>query len=91
MNDTTNDLTRTVSAWLTAVALQLDSDRLKTLRACLDADQADVYVVARLREGAVVLEGINRANDTYTELWREDVEPLRPDSGFAMPDTSRQH
>lgn len=83
-----DDLTRALSAWLTSVAHQLDTDRLEILYACLNADQHDVYVVARLREGAVVLEGVNNANGTLTEFWREDVERFRLDRGFGMRDTS---
>jgi hypothetical protein len=73
-----DDLTDALLGWLTAVALQLDNARLKVLRRCLEADKADVYIVARLREGSIVLEGVNLANNTKTELWAESVEPLFP-------------
>jgi hypothetical protein len=84
----TDDLTRALSAWLTRVAFQLNDERRRLLFACLDADHHDVYVAVHLREGSVVLDGVNLANNTRCELWREDVQPLTPDSGFAMSDTT---
>jgi hypothetical protein len=87
----TDDLTDALLGWLTAVALQLDNGRLKVLRACLDADQADVHIVARLREGSIVLEGVNLANKTSTELWAENVEPLFPqDDAFGLGTSTKQ-
>jgi hypothetical protein len=84
-------LIHVLSAWLAAVARHhLDDERRKVLFACLDADQADVYIVVRLREGAIVLDGINLANGTRYELWREEVQSLTPVSGFAMPETDRK-
>jgi hypothetical protein len=56
--------------------LQLDEERLKALRACLHSEQTEVRVVARFRAGAVILEVINRADGTRSELFREDVGPL---------------
>jgi hypothetical protein len=50
----------------------------------------DLGVVVRLREGAILLEGINEAARQRVELFREDLAPLRPETGFATPDTSRK-
>ena len=79
----TDDLTRAVSKWFKTAVLQLDEERLKTLRACLHSEQTEVRVVACFRAGAVILEVINRADGTRSELFREDVGPLPlDDSGF---------
>jgi hypothetical protein len=72
----TDDLTRAVSKWFKTAVLQLDEERLKTLRACLHSEQTEVRVVACFRAGAVILEVINRADGTRSELFREDVGPL---------------
>ena len=50
----------------------------------------DMYVVVRLREGAIVLDAVNREAGLRNELLRVDVEPLRPQTPFADP-KSRAH
>ena len=57
-------------------------ERFETLRACLQAVGADVRVVIRLREGAILLEATN--NRQRLELYREDVAPHRPGGGTEM-------
>jgi hypothetical protein len=72
----TDTLIAALGPWLGAAAQQLDQERFETLRACLQADSADVRVVIRLREGAILLEATN--NGQRLELYREDVTPHRP-------------
>ena len=72
----TDTLIAALGPWLGAAAQQLDQERFETLRACLQADGADVRVVIRLREGAILLEATN--NGQRLELYREDVAPHRP-------------
>jgi hypothetical protein len=86
----TDNLTEAVAAWVNYVLRQLDEDRLHVLRACMATDRMDLRVVVRLREGAILLEGINEAAQQRVELFREDLAPLRPQTGFATPDTSRK-
>jgi len=86
------DLTAAISAWINMAVLQLDEMRLNVMYACLEREGADVRVVVRLREGAIILEGTNEADGRRVELFREDVAPLRPDDGgFALPDSSERH
>jgi hypothetical protein len=75
----TNALVAAVGPWLGAAALQLDQERLETLRACLLVDGADVRVVIRLREGAIVLDATNDDGQRL-ELCREDVAQLLGDA-----------
>jgi hypothetical protein len=81
-----DDLTVAVSAWLDFAIHQLNQERLDVLRACITAEGGDVQIVARLREGAIILEGISAGQ--RVELFREDVGSLRRDEGLAIPYTS---
>jgi hypothetical protein len=69
----TENLIAAVGPWLTAAKLRMDQERLETLRACLQADGADVQIVIRVRECAIVLHATN--NGQHLEPYREDVEP----------------
>ncbi|HEY6755328.1 MAG TPA: hypothetical protein VI077_11555 [Pseudolabrys sp.] len=72
----TDALTNAVANWVTMVGQQLNADGADVMRACVGADNADLCVVVRLREGAVILEGTNLEAGQRIELYREDVEPL---------------
>jgi hypothetical protein len=78
----TDRLTRAASSWFETAVLQLDQERLKTLQTCIQSDQTEVRVLACLREGALILEVINRADGTRSELFRENVEPSPLDISF---------
>jgi hypothetical protein len=69
----TDDLTRAVERWFRTAVLQLNEERLQTLRASLQAEHTDVRVVACLRQGTLTLEAISRADGTRSELYREDI------------------
>jgi hypothetical protein len=84
----TDDLTTAVTAWVNNALRQLEEDHLHVVRRCLTMDGMDLCVAVRLREGAILLEGINEAARQRVELLREDLAPLRPVTGFATPDTS---
>jgi hypothetical protein len=76
----TDTLVAALGPWLSAAALQLDQERLEALRACLQSDDADVRIVIRLKEGAIVLDATN--NGQRLELYREDVAQLRLSDAF---------
>jgi hypothetical protein len=86
MVDSTDNLTTAVAAWLTATLPSLGPDQMRAWEAML-AGRCDVRVVVRLREGTIVIDAVDDAQGRYTEIYREHVHPLRPDSGFAMPET----
>jgi hypothetical protein len=73
MTPLTENLIAAVGPWLNAAKLCIDRERLETLRACLQADGADVQINIRLREGAIVLDATN--NGQHLELYRENVQP----------------
>jgi hypothetical protein len=82
----TDDLTNAVAAWLTAVLPRLGPDQYRAWEEIL-AGRCDVRVVVRLREGTICIDAVDDAKGRYTEIYREHVAPLRPDSGFAVPET----
>lgn len=85
MNPVTDALTITIADWVTmAMAKPLTEDQRKALELCLTADGADIRVVARLREGALILEG-SKGRKRF-EFYREDVEPVRPADYFGHQD-----
>jgi hypothetical protein len=59
-NDPTENLIAAIGPWLDGAKLHMDQERLEAYRACLQADSADVQIVIRLREGAIVLDATNR-------------------------------
>jgi hypothetical protein len=82
MQTLTDTLTVAVSNWLTGVlARPFDEERRRAIELCLTAPGTDLQVVIRLREGALVDEGTGEGK--RIEIYREDVEPLRPITGFA--------
>ena len=92
----TDDLDNAAAAWTNYAVMclgQLKADeKLDVLYACFARDQSDVRVVISLREGSIILEGVNNANLEpgqlrCIELYREEVGPFRPQSGFGQPDT----
>jgi hypothetical protein len=80
MQTLTDTLTTAVSNWLTGVlARPFDEERRRAIEFCLAANGADIQLVVRLREGVLVDEGT--AEGKRLEIYREDVEPLRPITG----------
>ena len=90
-DDPTDALTKAMSAWASFAIIQLDQDKLNILRACLDAEGMDVHIIARLREGAVILDAVSNKDGKRTPLFRQDVEPLRPQTAFAEPESGGKH
>ncbi len=83
----TETLISAIGPWLDGARLQMDQEHLETYRACLQTDGADVQIVIRLREAAIVLDPTN--NGQRLELYREDVHPRdalhrvwKPSNGF---------
>ena len=75
-------MTVAVSNWPTGVlARPFDEERRRAIEFCFAANGADIQLVVRLREGAVVVKGT--AEGGRIEIYREEVEPLRPITGFA--------
>jgi hypothetical protein len=85
----TDDLTAAVSAWATLALAQLDAERLKIVETVYADPNADLRVVVRLKQGSLILDAtVERPGEPgkRMELFREDVHPLRPQTGFATPD-----
>jgi len=76
----TDTLIAALGPWLIVAARQLDRERFEALRSCLRADDADVCVVIRLRQGAILLEATN--NGQRLELYREDVAQHRSEEAL---------
>jgi hypothetical protein len=74
---TTDTLTTAIAAWVAMVAQRLDAEHAELMRNCVAATGADLRVVARLKEGTIVLEGVNDEAGKYVEFYREDVKPMR--------------
>jgi hypothetical protein len=91
MTDPTDALIKAMSAWASFAVLQLDQDQHNILRACLDQEGMDVHIVARLREGALILDAVSNKDGKRTALFRQDVEPLRPATAFAEPESGGKH
>jgi hypothetical protein len=89
--DPTDNLTNAVAAWLTAVLPRLGPEEYKAWEEMLEG-RCDAGLQVRLRVGTITLVAINEAaqdeKGRYTELYREDVGPLRMVSGFGQPDTN---
>ena len=83
--------TAALSKWVAAVALHLDQERMELLGVCLKADDMDVGVVVRLREGAILLEATSERGSKRAELYRQDIEPFRPATPFAAPESKGGH
>ena len=92
-DDITDNLTVAVARWVTAVAREVvtDLDKAKALDACLNAEEADLRVTLRLRAGVITFEGTNEAAGKYVELYRQHVEPLRPQTGCGGPQDGSRH
>jgi nitrogen fixation protein FixH len=72
MDDETDVLTKAIANWLTvAFQRELDEEKQKALGLCLTAEGADLQVVARLREGALIIE--STAQGERVEIFRQNV------------------
>jgi len=82
--ETTDNLTRAVAAWVSMAAQQLFGEQVAVLQTCFHGTGTDVRVSVWLKEGKILLEGTDEAADQCVELFREDVEPLRPADNFGQ-------
>jgi hypothetical protein len=88
----TDIMTANVATWVTQALSSLDADKLNVVDAVVYGDpDVDLRVVFRLKEGAVVLEGINNSTNQRFELYREDVAPLRFRTGMGEPASKERH
>ena len=83
--------TAALSKWVTAAALHLDQERMELLGVSLEANDMDLRVVVRLREGAILLEATSERGGKRAELYRQDIEPVRPATPFAAPESKGGH
>jgi hypothetical protein len=96
----TDDLANAAAAWTNYAVMclveQLKADEKQdVLYACFERDQSDVRVVISLRDGSIILEGVNNSNLEpgqlrCIELYREEVGPFRPHSGFGQHTRTKQ-
>jgi hypothetical protein len=87
----TEDLTQALGRWVTQAASELEPDALNALQQCIEIADADVRIVVNLREGAIELQGVAKSAGKYTTLYRQQVDPLRPPTGFAEPQSKGGH
>jgi hypothetical protein len=85
--DPTDALTRALSDWLASVLSRFDAGRLKAMERAMHADQCDMHVRVHLREGIIIVEGIDCVRALRTEICRAHVAPFRPDRGIATLDS----
>ena len=79
---TTDAVTALVDMWVTRVLATLDDEKAEIVNRVVNGDpNADLRVVFKLKQGVVLLEA-ERSGEKF-ELYRVDVEPLRPSGGFA--------
>ena len=79
---TTDAVTALVDMWVTRVLATLDDEKAEIVNRVVNGDpNADLRVVFKLKQGVVLLEA--ESSDEKFELYRVDVEPLRPSGGFA--------
>jgi hypothetical protein len=79
---TTDAVTALVDMWVTRVLATLDDEKAEIVNRVVNGDpNADLQVVFKLKQGVVLLEA--ERSDGKFELYRVDVEPLRPSGGFA--------
>jgi hypothetical protein len=87
----TNIMAANVATWVTQALTALDADKLHVVDAVVNGGDGELRVVFRLKEGAVVLEGINNSRNQRFELYREDVAPLRFRTGMGEPASKERH
>jgi hypothetical protein len=85
----TNIMTAHVATWVTKVLEQLDRERQDLVTATVGDPEADLRVVVELKRGHIVLEA-TRGAQKY-QLYAEEVEPLRPRTGFGEPESQGGH
>lgn len=77
-----------VVAWVNAMLPRLGPDQRAVFDAML-AGRCDIAIEARLRQGTIKLVAIDEVQGRRSVLYRQDVHPLRDDTDFGSPDTSR--
>lgn len=75
-NQQTENLAAAVADWIQTILPNLDRKQYAVVDAML-AGKCDLRVVVRLREGSVVLEGVDDVKQKRLELYREHVPPFR--------------
>ncbi len=81
--DLSTNLKTAISAWVSEAVQHFKNDELSELRKCMEGD-GDVRIVYSVRRNAIVVETMDFAEQTVTELFREELVPWL--GGFALPD-----
>ncbi len=79
------NLKTAISAWLDGVRQRLNgrSEQFAALKKCIEGD-GDVRIVYSVRRNAVIVETMDFAEQTVTEIFREDLVPWL--GGLALPE-----
>jgi hypothetical protein len=86
----TNAVTAGVAAWTSKVLATLDGEKAEIVNRVIYNDpDADLRVVFKLKAGVVLLEA--EKGDRKFGLYAADVEPMRPRTGFAEPESKGMH
>lgn len=63
-----------ISTWVAEAFKHLNSEQLSALKKCMQGD-GDVRVIYSVRHNALIIETMNFAEQTVTEIFREDLVP----------------
>jgi hypothetical protein len=85
----TNIVTANIAMWVTKVLDQLDPQGQDLVTATVEDPEADLRVVVEFKRGRIALEA-TRGTQKF-ELYAEEVEPLRPRTGFGEPESQGGH
>lgn len=80
------NLKTAISAWVTEAVQRLrnNNHQLAELKKCVEGD-GDVRIVYSVRRNVVIIETMDFAEETFTEIFREELVPWL--GGLALPET----
>jgi hypothetical protein len=78
----TDRLTEVAATWTTLALRQLNAERSEVVNAIYADPDADFQLTIQLKQGTVILEGINERIGQRIEVFRQDGRPLRSRTAF---------
>ena len=78
----TDRLTEAAATWTTLALRQLNAERGEVVNAIYADPDADFHLTIQLKQGTVILEGINERIGQRIEVFRQDGRPLRSQTAF---------
>jgi hypothetical protein len=77
----TDRLTEAAATWTTLALRQLNAKRSEVVNAIYADPDADFHVTIQLKQGTVILEGVNERIGQRIEVFRQE-RPLRSQTAF---------